>query len=133
MFGVGNLSVDGSRVCVRRPISRWTGDVCNCSLAVLRQSKSASSGSFRSSRAFRNKALHVFTTFSALPLGCGNRGLDVVCSKYHFFANSSNSLLANSGPLSVIKTAGIPWRANCTRNWLITDRDVFVCSSATSK
>ena len=133
IFGSSNASVVGSEVRVRRPTNLWTGEVPKPSLGVLRHAKSAISGSCRPSRAFVNRDLHVFTAFSAYPLDCGNRGLYVICSNFHASANSFNSRLANSGPLSVMTMDGIPCRANCPLHWLMTANDVFFCSSTTSK
>ena len=62
-----SFSVVGRSVRVRIAMSRCTGYVPMPSLRVFLQSSNASSGSFRTSRAFLKSVLQVFTAFSDFP------------------------------------------------------------------
>ena len=64
--------------------------------------------------------LATFTAASADPLVWGYPGLLVLCSKPHDFTNCLKSAEVNCGPLSVIRTSGIPCRAKCTFSLHIT-------------
>ena len=62
--------------------------------------------------AFSNIRFTVWTVFSASPFPCGFQGLEEDCLNDHFLAKSLKSLDVYCGPLSLLTSYGIPWRAN---------------------
>ena len=120
LFSWSNFSAVGSKVCMRRPISLCTGEVLNPSLGVLGQERIANNGSRLSSFAFKSTPLQVFTAFSTFAFACGYLGPEIRCSNCQSVEKFLNSWLPNSGSLLLISTSGMPCRANCTLNWVIT-------------
>ena len=66
-------------------------------------------------------------------LTSGYLGVEVQYSNCQYVEKFLKSWLWNSRPLWLISTAGVPWQANFTLNWVITACAVFLRISTTSK
>ena len=120
LFGWNNFSAVGSKVCMRRPISLCTGEVLSPSLGVLRQERIANNESRLSSFAFKSSPFQVFTAFSTFPFTCGYLGPEVLVLELPICGEILEFLVVKFGQLLLSSTSGMPCRANCTLNWVIT-------------
>ena len=126
------LAADGrmDRSCL--PISNCAG-YARLSTGVERYSSKAKRGSLPSAFERERMFFAAWTVFSARSLDCGYPGLDVTCRKSQEAANAANSSAANWGPLSLITTSGMSWRAMWLDNFLMTAAEVVVVSSSSLK
>ena len=81
-------------------------------IGVVRRHRRVRSGSFPSSFALMSAFFTVCTCLSMKPFDFGWMGEEVMWSKHHSLANSLNCLAENCGPLSDLRTLGMPCSAN---------------------